>query len=315
MARKRLLQDPIERSFRKAHRRNLQEKRDESKPITERIRAPSSRLRIALESEADEATFLNAPPKEIYEPEAAETELLEAIPVSEFDLYAEQVYDNASPEVQYVIDTLLTKMQDKDANYTALENIATTDFLTQLKNRRRGQSKLESLAFNQENRRQHDVQTYILAMDFASFKFINDKLGGDPSGDYVLRETAKYILKHTRHEDLPCRWGGDEFIIIYKDMNQEQGEERESFFEKNLSRVIKQTCYALLDTKIAPYTSEEQVAKLRDFIKTSVGIKIKGRMFDKNQDLEQYMEDLSLAVKAEANNAPPTSRKYRKLDL
>ncbi len=53
----------------------------------------------------------------------------------------------------------------------------------------------------------------ILMLDLDHFKKFNDTYGHD-AGDTVLRETATFLGKCIRVEDIVCRFGGEEFVII-----------------------------------------------------------------------------------------------------
>lgn len=60
----------------------------------------------------------------------------------------------------------------------------------------------------------------IVIMDLDNLKEINDRYG-HPAGDAILRELGK-LLKHlVRVSDMPCRYGGDEFILVLPDTNME----------------------------------------------------------------------------------------------
>lgn len=53
----------------------------------------------------------------------------------------------------------------------------------------------------------------VLMLDLDHFKKFNDTQGHD-AGDTVLRETASFLLKSVRAEDIVCRFGGEEFVVI-----------------------------------------------------------------------------------------------------
>lgn len=55
----------------------------------------------------------------------------------------------------------------------------------------------------------------VLFLDLDGFKKINDSLGHS-AGDAVLQAMAKIILFQIRREDIPCRFGGDEFVVLLR---------------------------------------------------------------------------------------------------
>ncbi len=50
-------------------------------------------------------------------------------------------------------------------------------------------------------------------LDIDHFKHINDR-HGHLAGDAVLREIAAVVRESTRSEDLVCRFGGEEFVVV-----------------------------------------------------------------------------------------------------
>lgn len=67
-----------------------------------------------------------------------------------------------------------------------------------------------------------NLDDYIIAaMDIDYFKKVNDTYGHD-AGDIVLKEVAKTMLESTRlNEDIVIRYGGEEFLILAKKINNE----------------------------------------------------------------------------------------------
>jgi diguanylate cyclase (GGDEF)-like protein len=62
----------------------------------------------------------------------------------------------------------------------------------------------------------NNAATVVLLLDLDGFKKANDTYGHDV-GDLVLVETAKRLESCVRHNDIVCRLGGDEFLIILFD--------------------------------------------------------------------------------------------------
>jgi two-component system, chemotaxis family, response regulator WspR len=91
-----------------------------------------------------------------------------------------------------------------------LQEQATTDVLTDLKNRR-GFVELGVRQFALAQR--HDTELSIIILDIDHFKKINDTYG-HPAGDQVLVRVAQVLRGKTRIGDVPARIGGEEFAIL-----------------------------------------------------------------------------------------------------
>jgi diguanylate cyclase (GGDEF)-like protein len=91
-----------------------------------------------------------------------------------------------------------------------LIDMATTDVLTHIPNRRATQVFLEKeLARLQRNQGEFSV----LLIDIDNFKHVNDSWGHD-TGDHVLVNTAAVFQSMIRKQDWVGRWGGEEFLMI-----------------------------------------------------------------------------------------------------
>ncbi len=88
--------------------------------------------------------------------------------------------------------------------------MATTDGLTGLANRRAFQVRLEE-EVDRSERYQHPFTLIILDIDH--FKKVNDT-HGHPAGDVVLRELARLLKAAVRDVDFVARYGGEEFVIL-----------------------------------------------------------------------------------------------------
>jgi diguanylate cyclase len=91
-------------------------------------------------------------------------------------------------------------------SYQDLYEIAHTDALTGIMNRRSMQSKLEQQFL-------HELSFGVLMIDIDHFKRINDT-HGHAIGDQVLRELALLLETQTRSQEVVSRWGGEEFLVL-----------------------------------------------------------------------------------------------------
>jgi diguanylate cyclase (GGDEF)-like protein len=95
-----------------------------------------------------------------------------------------------------------------------LEKMAYNDILTGLANR---SFFLEHLEHTLEYAKRKNSKLAILFIDLDHFKYINDSYG-HASGDNVLIQAANRLKKCVRKEDFVARIGGDEFIILLRDI-------------------------------------------------------------------------------------------------
>lgn len=91
-----------------------------------------------------------------------------------------------------------------------LENLADTDSLTKLKNRRFFET--EALKEIDRAKRYNHILSLIM-IDIDKFKQINDTYGHNV-GDDVLKATSRILESTMRKSDMICRYGGDEFIVL-----------------------------------------------------------------------------------------------------
>jgi len=92
----------------------------------------------------------------------------------------------------------------------ALLNLATTDPVTNLINRRNMMLRIEQ----EREKLSMNYRPFVLIMiDIDNFKHVNDEYGHD-CGDFVLVAIAETISQAIRKQDQVARWGGDEFLVM-----------------------------------------------------------------------------------------------------
>jgi diguanylate cyclase (GGDEF)-like protein len=96
-------------------------------------------------------------------------------------------------------------------SHRAAEARAATDALTGLPNRRYFDEFCGLLA----RRRRSDDAVGVLMIDIDRFKVLNDTYG-HAIGDEVLRAVAGAIVAAVREDDVPARFGGEEFVVLLR---------------------------------------------------------------------------------------------------
>lgn len=104
------------------------------------------------------------------------------------------------------------------------------DPLTGLYNRRFMEHVFEN-EMRRTMRRQHPLS--VMMMDVDHFKTVNDALGHEV-GDQMLKAIANFLSSRLRKEDVICRYGGDEFVIILPETKVEDAENRANDLRLNI---------------------------------------------------------------------------------
>jgi diguanylate cyclase (GGDEF)-like protein len=108
----------------------------------------------------------------------------------------------------YLIIILLAMVAWKQL-YQRLRTLAHTDHLTRLPRRE---------ILNQRLLHEHD---YLMLLDIDNFKSINDHYGHG-TGDTALSAFARHLKSNNRKIDTAIRWGGEEFIVLFRGMEDDE---------------------------------------------------------------------------------------------
>ena len=119
-------------------------------------------------------------------------------------------YQHMTPLIEYESNVVQSLLGLVEKGEQGLLEMATTDALTGLGNRRLLEQVFKS---HQKIEETLGVSLYLLMFDIDDFKQINDTFG-HAAGDSVLKEMAQLIKRSIRKSDILVRWGGEEFIIL-----------------------------------------------------------------------------------------------------
>lgn len=145
---------------------------------------------------------------------AAETTFFAAQPYLVILMLTSMVIRAASTERAVALDALSeerSRLEDTVAERTSeLKDLADSDALTGLANRRCFERSLERVFTAVTDQEAH---SYLLYIDLDQFKIVNDT-SGHAAGDAVLKHVASLLQKNLRKSDVIGRLGGDEFAAL-----------------------------------------------------------------------------------------------------
>lgn len=117
----------------------------------------------------------------------------------------------------------------------SLHDLIEQDALTSLANRRFGDKMLRQAMKNAIVTK----SDFCVAIgDIDDFKKVNDTYGHD-CGDLILKQTAEILRRHMRGNGFAARWGGEEFLLVFENMNLSNARE---LLEKLLDDVRSAVC-------------------------------------------------------------------------
>jgi len=114
-----------------------------------------------------------------------------------------------------------------------LRQQSTRDPLTGLFNRRHMEDSLEKELHRAERAGR---PLGLILFDLDHFKRFNDAFGHD-AGDYLLKELAARLTAHSRKEDIACRYGGEEFLLIMPEASLQTTQHRAEQLRAEIKRM------------------------------------------------------------------------------
>ena len=155
----------------------------------------------------------------------------------------------------YLIQQFLYLSLKNNSNIEKMLYRATIDPLTELYNRWVFEEEVQSLIKGKS-------KFSLLLFDLDDFKRVNDKFG-HLAGDKVLKKVGKIIKESIRHTDIPCRYGGEEFVIIFKELSKKDAyiisERIREKIEQQLFRFNEQHFTVTISGGIASYPEDGNI--------------------------------------------------------
>jgi two-component system, cell cycle response regulator len=171
------------------------------------------------------------------------------------------VYDKNNILIAMIV--LISDVTENVNFVKELEKAAYTDALTGLYNRKHFTEL--SVAEIQRSARMGQL-LFTAMMDFDYFKKVNDTYG-HLAGDLVLKSTAEVIRKNIRSYDLLCRYGGEEFVLLFSVRNEGEA----SVVTERIRKGIEQ-CIIIYEEQELKITCSIGLAKFlgADTLETSI---------------------------------------------
>lgn len=121
-----------------------------------------------------------------------------------------------------VLHTVIRDITQRKESEQRLISQAIRDPLTGLFNRRYLE---ESLERELSKAKRHEKSLAIIMLDADHFKMFNDTYG-HLAGDVILRNMGTHLVKYSRKEDIACRYGGEEFVLVLPETSDDVATQR-----------------------------------------------------------------------------------------
>ncbi len=147
-----------------------------------------------------------------------------------------------------------------------LEYMMDRDFLTGLYNRNFFMVRLiEELSWSMS----YNEPLSLMMLDIDFFKNINDTYG-HRFGDEVLKNLSCVMLSTLRREDVVCRFGGDEFIVLMSNTSSNAAAE----FGETLRKAVQDKTFDCAETDMIQITISAGISTFTDISEPSPGVLI-----------------------------------------
>ncbi len=118
-----------------------------------------------------------------------------------------------------------------------LSKAAKYDYLTNTLNRRGLKESFDQIVAAGLATNDPSTQISFIIGDIDLFKNFNDTYG-HATGDKVLIEIAELMKKNCGENDVVCRWGGEEFVIMLPGKSYAQALEFAEYIRKEIEKIV-----------------------------------------------------------------------------
>jgi len=181
-----------------------------------------------------------------------------------------EIYRLKNIDLEKANSIIKSQNEELQTAYLRMEQLAQTDPLTGLSNRRNIMEKVKLEHYRAQ--RSNEPFSFLL-IDIDHFKVINDTYGHD-CGDRVLVSVAGLLTKHLRKIDVISRWGGEEFLVLLP----RTGKDGAAKLAEKIRSVIEEVPVASCGNKI--------------FITVTIGVSV----YDRSPSVDQCIKEADEAL-------------------
>lgn len=157
-------------------------------------------------------------------------------------------------ELAFDREQLVRFSRELAASNERLQRMALTDALTELPNRRFAMERLEQeWALSLRG----DRTLSCMMVDIDRFKAINDEFGHQ-TGDDALKLVADTLRQSARAQDVVCRYGGEEFLVLCPDTGIEAAHQCAERLRQNVAGLVLNTPAGNVDLTISIGVAEKE---------------------------------------------------------
>ncbi len=161
---------------------------------------------------------------------------------------------NSEGEILGIVG-LINDITEKTMLEKKLHELSTVDQLTKLLNRSAGTAEIENCI------RTDSSENCFAIIDIDKFKYVNDTYG-HKTGDEVLKTFGTSIKECTGGDDIVMRLGGDEFIVVLKNVQSQEALDK---FHKELSEKMNFNLKGVLPTTVTISMGTVKIIGENDF--------------------------------------------------
>lgn len=188
--------------------------------------------------------------RQIIKPLQALTDAARQVAEGDLNVHLERSNNDELGLATHVFNDMVNELRESQA---ALMELATTDSLTSLANRKQIMTSLLSLY---EHYKRYQSRFSILMLDIDHFKQVNDTYGHQ-AGDLVLAGIGEILRNNLRNIDAAGRYGGEEFLILLPESGKDDARRTAGRICDKISAVLFQT-----DKKVVRVTASIGIATI-----------------------------------------------------